>query len=556
MRCVKTGRKCDGYLSAKRGQSSRLGLSLSPSPEFESAAEVRAFDYYRNRSAPTLGSLVDADFWSGSVLRFCLTEPAVRHAVLALSSLHEYINSKGEMGHEIGRNFAFHEYGKAMVEMRQWNPRGEEPAAIPLLVCVLFTCIEFLLDHETSSQLHICQGRQILSGLEDSQGPSMNMIRQELVPIYARLSLASYLYARRPAPIPDHLRQQVSPPAEFKTFSEARNNLYHMLDEGLRFTVEAKPAIYSPESTMEYLHELKATQQRHLSNLNQWHTAFTILSITMPPDPAWGTQQKLLRVYYHAATIWISTCLQADEVAYDDHLPAFAAIISLAASILDSQASQPQPRAFTFETELIAPVYWTATKCRHPMLRRSAIQLLLREEMRERKENLWYGREVIAIALRVVELEEGGNELSPSRAYVATYEGQATNWREKVRHYEMYPGELSIPLTHPPSIYAPQLDFAELPLDNMVDTFYDLNSSSQRRDGSSTPPVAESMPQPLPAFDMDSAVMVSPFNVPESCRVKNATVGPREGSGVWTNLFMEPEPGKMDWAIKREVLKL
>ncbi|KAG3177082.1 hypothetical protein PC129_g25528, partial [Phytophthora cactorum] len=111
-------------------------------------------------------------------------------------------------------------------------------------------------------------------------------------------------------------------------------------------------------------------------------------------------------IYYQAGTVWVSTALQPDEVKYDAHLPAFAAIVSLASSIIGAVPSNVKMEAFSFETELVAPVYWTATKCRHPLLRRAALQLLTRDQMRDRRENLWHARETTVIAARVIEKEE------------------------------------------------------------------------------------------------------------------------------------------------------
>lgn len=556
MRCVKTGRKCDGYFALSRPHSGRLN-SLSPSPDFESADEVRAFDYYRSRSALALGNAVDGDFWSGSILKLCLTEPAVRHAVLALSSLHECVTVKAETGRDIGKDFAFLEYGKSMSVMRKWKSRDEP--SIPLLVCLLFTGIEFLLDHEGPSQLHISQGRQVLHGLENSNSPSMDMIKRELVPIYARLSLASFLFANRPAPIPSHLKVAPSLPAEFTSFHEARNHLYHLLDEALAFTTQARPSIYNPTTTTEEMEAAKAIQQQVLSDMCQWHAAFTVLSTCVPLDKNWTTTGKLLMMYYHAATVWVSTALQANEVAYDSHTTAFASIISLADSIMNSRDPKSDPSVFNFETELIAPVYWTVTKCRHPLLRRAALKLLMRDDMKERKENLWWGREVIAIASRVIEVEEGEAGF-PAALY--TDQGRQTYWdleQSDVQESQLAFEAPPVSVDQPPSRYPPPYTLTLQSGDSIGDIFDNdeiINPApgSERR-FYTPPPLAPTQPAFItPAMGPSS--FKSPFDIPESRRVKNATVGPRQGSGIWTDIFLEPPPEQMEWTVRREFLKL
>ncbi|KAM3499188.1 hypothetical protein MY10362_007531 [Beauveria mimosiformis] len=89
--------------------------------------------------------------------------------------------------------------------------------------------------------------------------------------------------------------------------------------------------------------------------------------------------QSLLLIYYNTATIWMSTSLSPEELAYDAHVTAFGTIMSLASSII---------------------------KCRHPLLRRAAVKLLKKDELKNRRENLCHSNEAIAIALRTMELEE------------------------------------------------------------------------------------------------------------------------------------------------------
>jgi hypothetical protein len=132
------------------------------------------------------------DFWSGLVIRLAITEPAVRHALLALSSVHEKVIAIGDKPETRIPNttFAFGEYSKAISAISKWNPppNSSEPATIPLLVCVLFICIEFLMDYEAAAQVHISQGRKILSQITEAQAaassPAAEMLRNVLVPIH------------------------------------------------------------------------------------------------------------------------------------------------------------------------------------------------------------------------------------------------------------------------------------------------------------------------------------------------------------------------------------
>ncbi|KFA56614.1 hypothetical protein S40293_01083 [Stachybotrys chartarum IBT 40293] len=570
VRCVKTGRKCDGYLPWS-SRSARVSVchAPSPTPELGTAAERHAFEYYRSRSGPLLGRAIDVDFWGGLVLKLSLREPVVRHAMLAMGSLHESLTVMQSEGRDVDRSFAFTEYGKAMVALRRWDPKNST-TAIPLLVCILFICIEYLLEHETASQLHISQGRHILYAMDDTRSPALDMIKQHLVPIYARLSLASFLYSNRPPPIPQHLRTVTEMPTHFGSVEEARNLLYHLLDEGLRFKVRATPVLYDPRTTAWDMQVLAAEQQRILATLARWHVAFSMLTATLPPgQPAYPDVQHLLHIFYHSSNIWIKTALEPQQVALDAYMPDFAAIVTHGSAFMNSLASGPATPVFTFETEVLAPVYFTVTKCRHPLLRRAALRLLMREEMRGRREGLWYCAETIVVGKRVIELEEEvSNALHMDDMYwtsspTGSHHSHASFDREsRLRVMEAYEGELHVPMTHPPTIVASPLDVMDwspehsiAPPDSQPSWNPTFIPKRSRQPRDMTPKPLE-VSTNLDDYDAQSLQYESPYGVPEERRIKNAIIGPRQDGGVWVTMFRESRDGKADWDVTREFLKL
>lgn len=516
------------------------------------------------------------------VLKLSLSEPAVRHSVLALSSLHEYTNRTDNDGKLSNWNFAFREYGKAMIAMRSWSPQcSDDPAAIPLLVCLLFVCIEFLAGHEAASQLHICQGRKILSELGDasSGSPAMDMIKRELVPIYTRLSLSSFTFGSRPSAIPWHLKVSASVPAEFSSLDESRHLLYQILDEALDFSTKGKSAVYALEPHPAEVEMFKITQQYLLSQLTRWNNAFTILTAR---DPALNQAAlNLLMLYYHAALVWISVALQRFETAYDAHTAGFSSIIFLASSIIRARPPGESTDAFGFESEVIGPLYWTATKCRHPLLRREALRLLMRDEVRNRRENLWHGAGAAFIAARVIQMEErhqgpgwNGDALADQQHYFQHEFIHATKGRTThlggTESPEPYEQEVQVPLSQPPTF----------PPGTLASPYVDKSSSDSMSDSASTAEAGDYtpdliMPQrgprgprfyiPIPsgseaklALSSQSAAanLEPPYGIQEHRRVKNALIGPKEGAGTWLTVFMEPGEGETKWKITREFIRL
>lgn len=437
LRCTKTGRKCDGYLDPKiltkrRGPRDVAphDRNLDPLFDFELAApqEQRAFWFFQHCTAPCISGDFDTEFWRVIVLQISQTEPAVRHAVLAVSSLHEGLGaglSDGALS-QPQQSFALQQYNKAIARLLdQMNNPFTKPLA-SLLTCVLFVCIEYMQGKDKESLIHLEQGRQLLTQLNKRSNDSdMQCIVKHIVPLYTRLSLTSFLFGGSPVPIPDTLKSQRDIPATFESLDSMRQSMHDFMEQALRFTQNARPAKNPDDSIpQETMRRLEDEQDRLLSRLAKLNVAFSLFRAARSTQSPEKTL-LVLQMYLHAQHIWISTALSSSEVAYDDFLPSFAAIVPLAATYLDLESSlqhslfPPQSSRylavpeepsvaytnnFTFETHIIPPLYYVATKCRHPLIRRSALELLRRNP--SRRENLWRASVMGALAGHIVCLEE------------------------------------------------------------------------------------------------------------------------------------------------------
>lgn len=364
------------------------------------------------------------------MLQISQKEPAVRHAVLAVSSLHEGLGaafSDGALSHP-QQSFALQQYNKAISRLlEQMNNPLTKPLA-SLLTCVLFVCIEYMQGKDKESLIHLEQGRQLLTRINQrSNDPDMECIVRHIVPLYTRLSLTSFLFGGSPVPIPDALKPQREIPAIFDSFDSMRHSLHDFMEQAFRFTQIARPAKnindFLPPQTLK---ELEAEQDRLLSRLDKLNVAFSLFRASRSNSSP-EKSLLVLQMYLHAQHIWISTALSSSEVVYDNFLASFAAIVPLAAAYLDLEAPlqhrslfrqqsssryQAMPEQlsvayasnFTFETHIIPPLYYVATKCRHPLIRRSALDLLKRNP--SRRENLWRASVMGALAGHIVSLEE------------------------------------------------------------------------------------------------------------------------------------------------------
>ncbi len=445
MRCTKTGRRCDGYLDARTmalrrrrgGHAPALGGPQAPPSgfyEWASSDEKRSFHFFQHITAPCLSGDLDGAFWRVLVLQICQSEPAVRHAVLAVSSLHEgmvqaaaltpYANTSED------RNaFALYQYNRAIAclldQMRTANARP----LVPLLTCVLFVCIELMQSKDRESLLHLEQGRQILSQLgrkgTTPPNPEIDLIKQHLVPMYTRLSLTSLMFGGEPVEIPTPLKTLTEVPMVFETIDQARYTLYDFMDACLRFAKKTHVAKLG-NIAAEEMRAFEKEQEYLLRTLAKFNVAFSLYRSTKPHDAPAGTI-ALIQIHAHTTFIWVSTALSHHQTVFDDYVDTFSAIIPLATDFVNSlntpSSSQEHQAAgksaatapaaadsrhfaamFTFEMYIIAPLYFVAAKCRHPIIRRAALDLLRRHP--SRRENLWRANVMAAIAERTMRIEE------------------------------------------------------------------------------------------------------------------------------------------------------
>ena len=128
---------------------SNVASCLSHSPEFSGGtAERRSFHFFRSRTAPQLAGYFISDFWNCLVPLCTHQQPAIRHAVVALASLHERFenndNSILSSNYDIAQGgFALQQYNRAIgCLIKPITAGGQQALDVYLVACVLFACFE------------------------------------------------------------------------------------------------------------------------------------------------------------------------------------------------------------------------------------------------------------------------------------------------------------------------------------------------------------------------------------------------------------------------------
>ena len=443
-RCNSTGRKCDGYRSAQRSivvedwiPENHSHHLIIPSPEralsdmVTSSKEKRMMECFRTQVAPMILCSLDSSSWSGLILRIAHAEPAVRYAVIAAGSFFERVRenrcvlsvSRLSFADDEHR-FAIQCYSKAIAATRirisSVDSAGE--VEVPLLTCVLFTCIEFLQGNTTKA-LSLCnQGRTMIQSLPESCCNSfektprlssrLSIIKEYCKPILGRLNALSAIFGcffcLSSSSIPISAPNSAS---SIQTVADARVVLYALMYKSQKFLRTAMLHRFRQAPEVSTLRALQAEQDGLLHALQSWQQQTSQLEAKCDKWSEDANACGVLHMYCSSMSIWIAETPNGSESALDDDLPDFQSMIHRATALFaaPSSASPGSGRTgtFAFEMELIPPLYFTAIKCRHPRLRRDAISLLQRCLQHSlRRKSVWGAVVTAAVAERVIPLEE------------------------------------------------------------------------------------------------------------------------------------------------------
>ncbi|KAI9694268.1 MAG: hypothetical protein M1820_009071 [Bogoriella megaspora] len=369
----------------------------------------------------------DGLFWNRTILQLGHSEPTIKHAIMAVSSMYEQFESKSGLNPLLSTEedrFTLTSYSKAIKSLSEKLGNDTQSVYVPLVACVLFICLEFLRRDIDAAMTHMHSGFAILRsrmtrssrrGNSPGIGPTSNEkgIEETIMAIFARLRILSGLFGRPAPPMQvyeggsDEVDESTP---EFSTFAEARGSLVSRMAPALVFVRICSEARYDPILAIRY-----ATKQTSLNaSLVQWREAFEEwFSKKDKHTKEDRLAANMLRLHHGATYIWLNTCLCANETAFDDYTDKFNEMVNLAASLISANlVSDDNNSHFSFEMGTVPPLYFMAVKCRHPVIRRRAISLLLSSP---RREGLWDAYRAGRVAERVLMREELG--FGPATTY-------------------------------------------------------------------------------------------------------------------------------------------
>ncbi|CAI0645137.1 unnamed protein product [Colletotrichum noveboracense] len=360
---------------------------------------------------PAFHGQFDSEFWSKLVLQLSHSEPSIRHAVSAISLIYRDVESS--LQHPAGfvnaNPEARKEWSFAIKSLSARIETHPNSTLVPLVCCLLFTCIEFLRGNAESSMIHIHSGFSILAPLrpngEGSQDSTSGFLAQDLndiedyiVPMFSRLSVLCCLAGRVTPAIYAHSDEAESP---HKDLDSARRRLFDISDTCIRFIRATGPKADAFQIGVEDLIEQAKLQTR----LDAWHQRLEDLLQRMKTTgkPVNQNAVNILLVNYKAIYIWTGVCTTSQETATDSYRADLEELIHYAEQVIKPKKEMGSPQLLSFDVQLLGPLFYAALKCRHAAVRRRALELL---RLAPRREGLWNAHHAYLTAKRVIELEE------------------------------------------------------------------------------------------------------------------------------------------------------
>ncbi|KAE9364759.1 hypothetical protein N431DRAFT_431560 [Stipitochalara longipes BDJ] len=413
--------------------------------------ERRAFQYFFTKTSSEIAGFLPSDFWNKLVLQASHTDPAILHAVIALGSAHETYGgeSPGHLrrGGLARQYFALQQSNKAIGHLRAHLSVGApQSGESVLLSCILFICLETFQGNHEAALAHLESGLKILeSWLQDDDEhqpvlspdfvsrPTRQFLEEELIPLFTRLDVqaTTYLTSRSLNKlIPCSSTVEPIMPVRFSSLSDANNHLADLVHWMLYSNNGAHNMMYwmvnnpmaqphfrppptgpddpIPKIPDVVLKKILKIETQHGRILQQWLDALNLyLKENIDLDAKDLRGALMLKILYTSTTIIKAASLYNHDLEYDKYTPEFERVITLAESLIKSQARAKDGNTplYSFEMNILPPLHYCSTRCRDPKLRRRALALL---EDSPRREGMWDSAMLAAIARYIIEQEEAG----------------------------------------------------------------------------------------------------------------------------------------------------
>jgi len=348
-------------------------------PAFRDVLEKRYFQFFRQKTVASTNSLMESRFWDRIVLQMCHVEPAVKHIVLALSSLHQLSEAMHDTDVALRHQRYSDQHYQQALSAAQGLMYSSTPEDIDrvLIACVIFTCYENVRGNYRASQIHASSGRAIMAQHGErlrrlSRRNDLNEIQQ----LFARLDISAMAFEVEQARYHYDMESFLATnpnlvPDAFETVQEARSPLI----DHVRWVTVFGMAIY--DAALQNPSDLPSLELERLKvhdHLVRWSSRFE--QVVSQDAGASPTLTRTLRIWHQLIAIQVGAHFYGSELRYDAFVPEYERLVVNAEEVVEILAQKPDKTSFSFELGLTIPLFSTVQRCRDPHIRRRALQAL------------------------------------------------------------------------------------------------------------------------------------------------------------------------------------
>ncbi|KAK6426518.1 hypothetical protein LTR95_016111, partial [Oleoguttula sp. CCFEE 5521] len=380
-----------------------LAHAIVSDPAFHDVVENRFFQFFRLKTVASTNNLLSSRFWDKVVLQLYHVEPAVKHAVLALSSTHQVREAAADTELALRhQDYADRQYSKALGALQELIAQsdGSDIGSILVASSVVLT-LENVRGNYEAGKIHAAAGRRILAhySQRDDRRSRRGEVK-ELTQLFRRLDVAadSFSDAYTGYPTGDETVFCAFPTAtdHSDSFDDARSSLVDLI-RGSQFI--ACDTVWTAS-----LEKSQALERAHLlRRLQDWDSRFSAtLLLESKSSPA---QVLTLRIWYLASTAPMIVGWKGPELRWDKLKDLFDELVTCGEQLLAEIATKATAGSFGFDLGYIAPLFFAVERCRDPGIRRRALNVLKTEV---RQEGVWESSGAAKVAERWIMIEEAG----------------------------------------------------------------------------------------------------------------------------------------------------
>jgi Fungal specific transcription factor domain len=370
------------------------------------------------------GLTSSSEFWSTVVLPYSHEEPVVRHALIALSSIHlDYVTTDcpddQSFDQELTSVETLLQYNKAIRQLRTYLSSRERPSIkVALICCALFYCFESNRGNYESAVAHLRNGLAILR--DALAGRTSEMLArpieewpedlQKLVQFFIRLDLQATVFHEGRVPMIEFTSyderigaKDIVATDTFRSLHEAQLALDKIRNQTWRFSsINAAYKHVPAEGLPPYI----VHEKNHLvRQYKRWSSAMDGLWCQQSGSRASRESATILKVVHGSAEMFILANFPKDSSVFGaSPNERGRKIVALIESLRLTDASR---RTYASEVGIIAPLAMLGSVCLDPEVMRKALVLLMTSK---RREGLLDAQMIVRIGKKVSEARarEGG----------------------------------------------------------------------------------------------------------------------------------------------------